>query len=195
MGSEAPTGNQSIWIDPNGTPNPEDLVKYEDLKDYAKFSELANVAGSGSYNDLLDKPDIYSIAQEVVDDKVYSYNDLTDKPTIPSTAGLASEAWVEGKGYLTNQDLTGYAKKADIPTVSKVGKSNDYNDLDNKPTIPTVEGLASEEYVARAIAEAQLGGEVDLSAYALKTEIRTDAQINSLIEAYINALNGDGGGY
>ena len=183
MGSEAPTGNQSIWIDPNGTPNPEDLVKYEDLKDYAKFSELANVAGSGSYNDLYDKPDIYSIAQEVVDDKVYSYNDLTDKPTIPSTAGLASEAWVAEQGYLTDGDI------------SQVAKTNDYNDLNNKPTIPSVEGLASEEYVARAIAEAQLGGEVDLSAYALKTEIRTDAQINSLIEAYINALNGDGGGY
>lgn len=179
MGSEAPTGNQSIWIDPNGTPNPEDLVKFEDLKDYAKTNELAAVASSGSYDDLTNKPDI----QAIVDGKVYSYNDLTDKPTIPTTDGLASKVWVAEQGYLTNGDI------------SQVAKTNDYNDLNNKPTIPNLEGLASKEYVARAIAEAQLGGEVDLSAYALKTEIRTDAQINSLIEAYINALNGDGGGY
>ena len=34
--------------------------------------------------------------------------------------------------------------------------------------IPSVEGLASEDYVERRVAEVQLGGEVDLSTYATK---------------------------
>ena len=42
-----------------------------------------------------------------------------------------------------------------------------WNDLDDKPTIPSIEGLATQTYVNQKIAEATLsGGEVDLSAYA-----------------------------
>ena len=48
---------------------------------------LATVATSGSYNDLSNKPTLFS----------GSYNDLTDKPTIPSVAGLASETYVDTK--------------------------------------------------------------------------------------------------
>lgn len=48
---------------------------------------LATVATSGSYNDLSNKPALFS----------GSYNDLTDKPTIPSVAGLASENYVDTK--------------------------------------------------------------------------------------------------
>ena len=48
---------------------------------------LATVATSGSYNDLSNKPTLFS----------GSYNDLTDKPTIPSVAGLASETYVNQK--------------------------------------------------------------------------------------------------
>ena len=48
---------------------------------------LATVATSGSYNDLSNKPTLFS----------GSYNDLSDKPTIPSVAGLASETYVNQK--------------------------------------------------------------------------------------------------
>lgn len=42
-----------------------------------------------------------------------------------------------------------------------------WNDLQDKPIIPSVDGLATEEFVSQKIAEAQLaGGEVDLSAFA-----------------------------
>ena len=48
-------------------------------------------------------------AQEAADSKnsladvarTGSYNDLNDKPSIPSLDGYATEQWVEGKGYLT----------------------------------------------------------------------------------------------
>ena len=65
-----------------------------------------------------------------------SYNDLTDKPTIPSLSGYATEQWVQNQGYLTeHQDISGKANVADL---AEVATSGDYEDLMNKPTIPTV---------------------------------------------------------
>ena len=91
-------------------------------------------------------------------------------------------------GFLTeHQDLSNYATKTELHThnnksvldgitSNKIsewnGKSNfsgNYNDLTNKPTIPSIEGLATETYVRNEIANAQLGGdnsEIDLSGYA-----------------------------
>ena len=52
----------------------------------------------------------------------HSYNDLTDKPTIPSTAGLASEAYVDAAIEAIPEpekvDLTPYALKTDVPTAT-----------------------------------------------------------------------------
>lgn len=49
-----------------------------DLSNYAKKSELATVATSGSYNDLSNKPTLATVATSG------SYNDLKNKPTIPT---------------------------------------------------------------------------------------------------------------
>ena len=116
---------------------------------YAKDADLSNVAKSGSYNDL------------------------TDKPTIPSLDGYATEQWVENKHYLVANDVSTFvdastvytkvqvdnklalkAEKSEIPTktseltndsgfvsgndLAEVATSGSYNDLSNKPTIPEV---------------------------------------------------------
>lgn len=50
--------------------------------------------------------------------------------------GYATETWVNNQGYLTeHQDISGKANSADLATVATSGS---YNDLTNKPTIPTV---------------------------------------------------------
>lgn len=67
-----------------------------------KTSELANDSGFVSGNELSDVA------------KSGSYNDLTDKPTIPSLDGYATEQWVENKHYLVSSDIAG---KADSSTV------------------------------------------------------------------------------
>ena len=73
---------------------------------------------------------------------------------IPDTSTFATKTWVEGKGYLTS-----------------------HQSLDN---------YATKDYVTGKIAEAQLsggGGEIDLSGYALKSEIPT---VPTKVSAFTN---------
>lgn len=82
-----------------------------DFTAFALNSDLADVATSGSYNDLLNKPTI---------------------PTVPTNIS----AFTNDSGYLTqHQDISGKANSSDLAAVATSGS---YNDLLNKPTIPTV---------------------------------------------------------
>ena len=105
-----------------------------DLTIYAKTSDVdaklnnyvkKTDAFSGDYNDLNNKPDITSLAT-----KTY----VNDEIAKVSTGGV---------------DLTGYAKTSDVDAklnnyVKKTDAfSGDYNDLNNKPTIPDVTNLAT----------------------------------------------------
>ena len=79
-----------------------------------------------------------------------------------------------------------------LNTLSSVAKSGDYNDLNNKPTIPTStsnllndSNFTTKDYVDESIANASLGGgSVDLSSYATKTylaeELAKSANFKSL---------------
>lgn len=117
------------------------------------------VADSVDWSKVQNKPNFADVATSG------NYNDLSNKPTIPSVKGLASEAYVNekvaaivipevptkvselenDKGYLTeHQSLAEYAKTADLAQVAKTGS---YNDLADKPTIPSTTGLASTKYV------------------------------------------------
>ena len=158
-----------------------------DLTPYVKKTELSTVATSGSYNDL------------------------KNKPTIPSISGLASETFVtdkinEAKLSGGEVDLSPYVKSADlstvaksgsyndltnkptiptVPTLSKVATSGSYNDLNNKPTIPSISGLASESFVTNAINEAKLSGsgsEIDLSIYVKSSDLSSVATSGSYLD-------------
>ena len=164
-----------------------------DLSDYAKTADLSTVATSGSYEDL------------------------TNKPTIPSVEGLASEAYVNekvaaivipevptkvselenDKGYLTeHQSLEGYAKTADLAQVAKTGS---YNDLIDKPTIPSTTGLASTKYVDDKVAGIVIptvpnkvsAFENDagyLTEHQSLADYSTTAQVQTMISSAIGAI-------
>lgn len=89
-----------------------------------KTSELTNDSGFVSANNLAD------VATSG------SYNDLTDKPTIPSLDGYATEAWVENKHYLVAADIAGKADSSTVYTKvqvdSKLAGKADVGDIPTK---------------------------------------------------------------
>ena len=135
----------------------QDVIDTNNKLQASYISGLANVATSGSFDDLLNKPVI---------------------PEVPTkVSGLENDA-----GYITSAALSGYAQTSSLatvattgsyddlsnkPTLATVATSGDYSDLLNKPTIPTqtsqltnnsgfitssaLSGYATETYVDGAI--------------------------------------------
>ena len=109
IGAEPPTDPQvKLWVDTE-----------------------AQSVGAVDWNDVENKPNVATVAESG------SYNDLIDKPIIPEAPDLTNYAT---KDDLANAkpDLTPYAKTADLSTVATSGS---YEDLTNKPTIPDAPDL------------------------------------------------------
>ena len=101
-------------------------------------SDLATVATSGNYDDLSNKPTIPTVPTNVsafTNDAGYITNSALN--------GYATQVWVGQQGYITgitSSDVTtalGYTP-VNPTSLSNVATSGDYDDLTNKPTIPTV---------------------------------------------------------
>lgn len=97
---------------------------------------LADVALSGSYNDLSDKPTIPA-AQVNADWSASSgVAQILNKPTIPTITDIYSATSSDGmSGTAVASAISG---KADSASLATVATSGSYNDLSDKPTIPTV---------------------------------------------------------
>ena len=81
-------------------------------------------------------------------------------------------------------DLSGYAKKTEIPSLDGYAKTTDIPSLDayaKKTDLPSVEGLATKSYVDESIANVATSGEIDLSNYVTKDTVYTKAQTDALI--------------
>lgn len=131
-----------------------------DLDGYAKTDELADVANTGSYNDLSDKPTIPTAV--TVDSAITQggtnpveggaiHTALAQKANASSlaakanTADLASVAFsgaysdLSGKPSLSTVATSGaYSDLSGKPNLASVATSGSYNDLSNKPAIPIV---------------------------------------------------------
>ena len=122
----------TLFSHPNGISTSTTIV---DALENATKTELGGIA---------ETPEEY-VTEEELEAKGY----LTSVPS-----EYVTEAELNGKGYAKTSDipsLDGYAKTTDL-------FSKDYNDLTNKPTIPSIEGLASEDYVRTYIESVILGG-------------------------------------
>ena len=102
------------------------------------------------------------------------YNQLDNLPdlTIYATETFVTNKIAEAQlaGGETEIDLSGYATKDDLLLKSDSDHIHSYIELTDTPEIPSIEGLATEDFVTNKIAEAQLSGggnnNVDLSGYA-----------------------------
>ena len=169
----------------------EYLTEHQSLEGYAKTADLF----SKDYNDLTNKPELFSGSYNDLSDKPElfngDYNSLTNKPEIPSIEGLATEAFVteeinkieipeayddselrnliDGKAasdHVHEQYLT-----EDSEAITEINQR-----IDNL-NIPSIEGLASEEFVINKIAEAELNDkDVDISGLATKEELAAKAE-------------------
>lgn len=146
-----------------------------DLTPYALKTHIF----SGDYNDLINTPTIFS----------GNYNDLANQPIIPGDVSQLTDS----QGLLsTGVDLTGYATETYVSNaIATIDHSTyalktdvfsgDYNDLINTPTIfnGDYNALINQPIIPGDVSQLTdntglLGGEsVDLTAYALKTELQT----------------------
>ena len=97
-----------------------------------------------------------------------------------STQFLKADGSVDGNTYLTNQDISG---KANIADLASVAFSGNYNDLSNRPTIPTA--LSDLENDAGYVSAAQCEG---LDVCALANLVAALQQQMSAMQATIDSL-------
>jgi hypothetical protein len=90
--------------------------------------------------------------------------------------------------YLTEQSLEGYAKTSEL-------FSKDYNELINKPTIPSIEGLATEKYVDDAVAGITIPKVPDVSDFITMKDVEAKGYITEVPAEYITESELDGKGY
>ena len=160
-----------------------------------KVTEWNNKSNfDGNYNSLTNKPTIptVDVDKNYVDTQLSTKANISD---IPSLEGYATETYVKNKiaeASLSGGevDLSSYATKDEL-TVGLAKKSNvehihSYNDLTNKPTIPSVEGLASTEYVDNAVSNIT----IDTSNLATKDELNAKANsVHTHISSNITGLS------
>ena len=187
----------------------EDYVKNEianaqlssgevDLSGYATKEELSVKADKIHTHTIADVDNLQTTLNNKSDlGHTHSYNDITNTPEIPSIEGLATKEELnnkvdklEGHSLISNSEIIRLSKvdnyddteiRNKLNNKSDKGHRHDYSEISNTPTIPSIEGLATEIYVDTKIAEAQLsGGEIDLSGYVTKDELNNKADKTEL---------------
>ena len=142
-------------------------------------AELASVATSGSFNDLLDKPVIPTKTSELTNDsgflteqtlKTINGESIVGEGNIEIGGGSGTQVqsdWAE-----TNTESVSYIKNK--PTLSIVATSGSFNDLLDKPTIPTKtseltndSGFLTEQTLKTINGESIVGeGNIEISGFS-----------------------------
>ena len=98
---------------------------------------LSTVATSGSYDDLTNKPTIPTVNNATL--TIQKNGTTVETFTANSSSNKTANISVPTKtSDLTNDGSTGTDTYVESSALSDVAISGDYNDLENKPTIPTV---------------------------------------------------------
>ena len=112
----------------------------------AKVSEWNNKSDfSGSYLNLTDKPTIPTKTSQLTNDSNFvdnTHNHDDRYASIDTQHTHDNKVVLDG---ITNEKVSSWDSKSEF--------SGNYNDLQNLPVIPSIEGLASEEYVDKKIDE------------------------------------------
>ncbi|MGL5914532.1 MAG: hypothetical protein ACRCZB_10235, partial [Bacteroidales bacterium] len=131
---------------------------------------------TGDYNDLLNKPDLKSVAT------TGSYNDLSDKPEIPSRL---QDLWQDENYYTTVSRAERESWNA------KSTFSGDYNDLQNSPKIPTMLRDLEQDYNFLTVTEREKEKWDEAAQGNNFSGDYNDLQNKPTIPTYLSELNSD----
>ena len=118
-------------------------------------------SGTVSWGNIQGKPSVFATNIASINDLNSGWDALLKAaPNIPSLNGYATQAWVNGRGFLTKTTADGYyqpkgnyltsvswSQISGRPDLAAVATSGSYNDLTNKPTIPSLTGYATQSWV------------------------------------------------
>lgn len=139
----AATAEPQVNSDWTASSGAAEILHKPDLSIYAESANLATVATTGNYDDLVNKPAIPSAqvnsdwnsnsgVSQILNRPNLSavattgdYNDLQNKPSIPAAPVNADWDSNSGLSQILNK-----------PSLATVATSGDYSDLVNKPSIP-----------------------------------------------------------
>lgn len=180
----APQSDGSAIID-STTPYVQDLPSTDDGKIYIYLG----VAYSATNVEM------------VINHPIYYYKDGAIREWTNAAAGIASVAWGDITGTLADQtDLnTALGAKANSADLATVATSGSYNDLTNKPTIPTVNNATltiqkNSTNVATFTANASSNVTANISVPTATSDLTNDSgfitSITKITNAEIDAIMG-----
>ena len=168
-----------------------------DLSAYATKKELTD-----AINSIVSS---YALKTEIPTKVSQLENDSNYLSSIPEE--YVTDTELNAKGYLTNQDLSAYALKTDIPSLDgyattqyvdnaianipsggTVDLSDYYTKEETNALIPSTDGLATTEYVDNAVSNIP---PTDLSNYYTKNETYSKTEVDNLVA---NSGGSGGGG-
>ena len=168
-----------------------------DLSAYATKKELTD-----AINSIVSS---YALKTEIPTKVSQLENDSGYLSSIPEE--YVTDTELNAKGYLTEQDLSAYALKTDIPSLDgyattqyvdnaianvpsggTVDLSDYYTKEETNALIPSIDGLATTEYVDNAVSNIPT---TDLSNYYTKSETYSKTEVDTLVA---NSGGSGGGG-
>lgn len=187
------------YSDLSGKPTiPQKVSDLSDASEYPTYMDLAAVATTGDYGDLQNTPTIPTVNNGTLTIKKNNTTVATFKANASanSTANITVPTKVS---ELTND--SSYAKSNELATVATSGS---YNDLANKPTIPTVNnakltiqknGTSVATFTANSSSNAVANITVPTSTSELtnNSDFQNSTQVENAINAKISSTYKAGG--
>jgi hypothetical protein len=119
--SDIPAQVQSDWTESDSS-DPSFIQNKPDLSIYAESANLATVATTGDYDDLIDKPTIPTKTSDLTNDSGF----ITSSDIPAQVQSDWTESDTTDPSYIQNK-----------PNLATVATTGSYSDLSNKPSIPT----------------------------------------------------------
>ena len=179
---------------------PSEKLTKNSLDSKADASSLATVATSGDYDDLTDKPTIPSDVSDLTDTnntaftpKSHSHGNLTNDGKVGSASGKIITT-TTGGAIQASSSIT-KSMISDFPSLATVATSGDYDDLTDKPTIPSkISDLTNDsDFIEKSNTSGLIknDGTIDTTSYSTFSGSYNDLSNKPTIPSKISDLTND----